>query len=216
MKKLFALLPALILLFVSCERRQQILHEGSSVADDSSIVQWKEFLDHDTFVREVRSQGKIILLAKASSEEDFRDSTFSETSFFADGKPMALRIFSQGKQNGVWMSWYQSGKTKSKSVVDHGILRDYLSYYEDGTIAVTGSRSPNGIMSRTERWRNGNLKETFTTDTAGNGKCTNYFENGRKSTEGRLSNFVQSGTWSRWDSTGNMLSDTSYYELTKD
>ena len=177
-------------MFAACERRQQVLHEGSSLIDDSTVVQWKEFLDHDTFVREVRSHGKIILIAKAMNEQEFRDSTFTETSYFPNGKPLALRSFSKGKQSGNWKSWYENGNLKSNSVVFNGELRDYLSYYEDGSIAVTGSRLPDGTMSRTERWRNGNLKEEFTTDSTGKGNCINYHMNGRKSGEGRLFNFT--------------------------
>jgi antitoxin component YwqK of YwqJK toxin-antitoxin module len=95
-------------------------------------------------------------------------------------------------------------------VVDDGVLRDYLSYYDDGSIAVTASRAVDGTMSRTDRWRNGNLKEEFFTDSIGNGKCTNYFENGKKQQEGMLFRFTPSGDWLRWDSLGNQLSDTTY------
>jgi antitoxin component YwqK of YwqJK toxin-antitoxin module len=89
-------------------------------------------------------------------------------------------------------------------------LRDYLSYYDDGSIAVTASKAADGTMSRTDRWRSGNLKEEFITDSLGNGKCTNYFENGRKQQEGTLFRFTPSGEWQRWDSLGNPLSDTTY------
>lgn len=210
MKKLFFILPLMLLFAASCERRQQVLHEGSSVLDDSTVVQWKEFLDHDTFVREVRSQGKIILIAKAMNEKEFRDSTFTETSYFPNGKPLALRSFSHGKQSGNWKSWYENGTLKSSSLVTNGVLRDYVSYYDDGSIAVTGSRLPDGTMSRTERWRNGNLKEEFTTDSTGKGNCVNYHMNGRKSAEGKLFNFTPDSVWHRWDTLGVSLPDTSY------
>jgi antitoxin component YwqK of YwqJK toxin-antitoxin module len=200
----------LIMSGTGCERRQQIIAEGDFTDADSSVYHWKEYMDRDSFFREVTSQGKIVSVGKSKTQEAFRDSTFSETDFYTNGKQKASRNFVKGSQQGVWKSWYEDGKTKSASVVDAGVLRDYLSYYDDGSIAVTASKATDGTMSRTDRWRNGNLKEEFITDSLGNGKCTNYYENGKKQQEGTLFRFTPSGNWLRWDSLGNSLSDTTY------
>jgi|GEM_PF-1267595 antitoxin component YwqK of YwqJK toxin-antitoxin module len=193
-----------------CNPRQQIIAEGDFVDVDSTVYHWKEYLLRDTFYREVSRGGVRVNLSLSESEKNFRDSTFSETDYYANGKTKATRNFVAGQQQGLWSTWYETGITKSKSVVDKGILRDYVSYYDDGGTAVTASRAPDGIMSRTDRWRNGNLKEDFITDSLGNGRCTNYFENGKKQQEGTLFRFTPSGDWQRWDSLGNSLSDTTY------
>lgn len=205
-----AVLIALLVSVSSCNRRQQIIAEGEFTDVDSSIYHWKEYMDRDSFFREVTLQGKIVTIGKSKTQEEFRDSTFSETDFYTNGKQKASRNFVSGNQQGVWKSWYEDGKTKSASVVDEGILRDYLSYYDDGSIAVTASKAPDGTMSRTERWRNGNLKEEFFTDSLGNGRCKNYHPNGMKSDSGALFRFAPSDTWMRWDSLGNQRSDTTY------
>lgn len=194
----------------SCERRQQIINQGDYVDSDSTVLHWKEYLDRDSFFREVTLRGVIVNIARSKTEQEFRDSTFAETDFYGNGKPKALRNFKQGQQTGVWKSWYEDGKTKSSSLVVEGVLRDYFSYYDNGSIAVTASRAPDGTMTRTERWMNGNLKEEFTTDSLGNGSCTNYFPNGKKSASGNLSMFGPDSTWQRWDSLGNPMSDTTY------
>lgn len=210
--KVLKFLPVLVtvMLLSACERRQQIIAEGDFTDVDSSIYHWKEYLDRDSFFREVTLQGKIVSVGKSKTQEEFRDSTFSETDFYANGKQKATRTFVSGSQEGVWKSWYEDGKTKSASVVDDGVLRDYLSYYDDGAIAVTASKAADGTMSRTERWRNGNLKEEFLTDSLGNGRCKNYHPNGMKSDSGALFRFAPSDNWMRWDSLGNSLSDTTY------
>jgi antitoxin component YwqK of YwqJK toxin-antitoxin module len=199
-----------VLGFTACERRQQIINQGNFVANDSTVLYWKEYLNNDSFFREVR-QGQIVVnIARAQNEKEYRDSTFTETDFFSNGKPKATRSFSAGVQTGNWKSWYEDGRQKSSSLVMNGELRDYFSYYDNGAIAVTASRQPDGTMSRTERWRNGNLKEEFLTDSIGNGTCTNYHPNGKKSQAGKLLRFAPAETWQRWDSLGNAISDTTY------
>lgn len=210
-KGVMALLLYIFVVSVAgCEPRQQIIAEGEFTDDDSSIYHWREYLRQDSFFREVTLKGVIVTISKSKSQEEFRDSTFSETDFYTNGNLKASRNFVSGKQQGVWKTWYEDGKTKSASVVDQGILRDYLSYYDDGSIAVTASKAPDGTMSRTERWRNGNLKEEFLTDSLGNGRCKNYHPNGMKSDSGALFRFAPSDTWTRWDSLGNLRSDTTY------
>lgn len=208
----FSFIPVILLLltFISCERRQKILSEGDFVGTDSSLLHWKEYIIRDSFFREISSQGRIVTLSKCASQKDFIDSTFSETDYYTGGQPKASRNFVLGTQQGVWKTWYENGTAKSASVVDAGVLRDYASYYDDGAVAVTASRADDGTMSRTDRWRNGNLKEEFITDSLGNGKCTNYYLNGRKEQEGMLFRFTPSGDWQRWDSLGIPLSDTTY------
>ncbi len=201
---------AIAFVAIACERRQQILHEGSFTDVDSTVLHWKEYMDRDSFFREVALRGVIVNFARAKSEQEFRDSTFAETDFFGNGKPKALRNFANGQQQGVWKSWYENGSAKSSSIVNNGILRDYLSYYDNGITAVTASRLPDGTMSRMERWQNGNLKEEFKTDSTGRGTCTNYHPNGKKSATGNLLNFSPDNSWQRWDSLGLPLTDTVY------
>ena len=210
MKSLLPILIIVALAVTSCERRQQILHEGDFVDVDSTVLHWKEYIDRDSFFREVSLRGIIVNVARAKTEAEFRDSTFSETDFFGNGKSKALRNFENGEQQGVWKSWYENGTSKSSSVVVNGILRDYLSYYDNGGSAVTASRMPDGTMSRIERWQNGNLKEEFRTDSTGKGTCTNYHENGKKSAAGKLLNFAPDSIWQRWDSIGQPFTDTTY------
>lgn len=205
-----ALSFVLILFSTSCNRRQQVINEGDFVDADSTVVHWKEYLNRDSFFREVTLKGQIVSLACSKTEQEFRDSSFTETDYYGNGREKALRTFEKGKQKGVWKSWYEDGKTKSSSLVDNGILRNYLSYYDDGSIAVTASRQPDGTMSRTERWRNGNLKEEFLTDSLGNGTCKNYHPNGMKSDSGALFRFAPMDKWLRWDSLGSPISDTTY------
>ena len=195
---------------VSCERRQQVINEGDFTDVDSTVLHWKEYIDRDSFFREVSLRGIRVNFARAKSEQEFRDSTFAETDFFGNGKPKALRSFEKGEQKGIWKSWYEDGKTKSSSMVVNGVLRDYFSYYDNGAVAVTASRLPDGTMARTERWRNGNLKEEFATDSLGNGTCVNYYENGKKSGSGKLYRFAPDSTWQQWDSLGTPLADTTY------
>lgn len=194
----------------SCERRRQVINEGDYIDADSTVLHWKEYLDRDSFFREVTLRGAIINIARTKTEQDFRDSTFTETDFYGNGQPRALRSFENGKQNGVWVSWYEDGKKKSSSIVVNGVLRDYFSYYDNGAIAVTASRQQDGTMTRTERWKNGNLKEEFTTDSLGYGKCVDYHPNGKKSGAGNLARFAPDSTWQRWDSLGNTMTDTTY------
>ncbi len=205
---------ALLIIFsvsiLACNPRQEIIAEGDFVDVDSTVYHWKEYVKLDTFYREVTARGVRVTLSQSESQEKFLDSTFSEVDYYPNGKQKATRNFVSGKQQGVWSTWYEDGKPKSKSVVDQNVLRDYLSYYDNGSIAVTGSFTADGMKSRTERWRNGNLKEEFLTDSLGNGKCTNYFENGKKQQEGMLFRFTPSGDWQRWDSLGTPLSDTTY------
>ncbi len=210
MKTSFALFLILAIATVSCEKRKPILREGDFVDVDSAVLHWKEYIDRDTFFREVSLKGVIVNIAKSKTEQEFRDSTFTETDFFGNGKPRALRSFANGEQQGVWKSWYEKGNTKSSSLVVNGVLRDYFSYYENGTAAVTASRLPDGTMSRTERWQNGNLKEEFKTDSTGAGSCMNYHENGKKSASGNLLHFAPDSVWQRWDSLGQPMSDTAY------
>ena len=195
---------------VSCERRPEIIGEGNFEDNDSTVYHWKAFIRNDTFIREVTLKGIIVNVATAASEEDFRDSTFSETDYFANGKPHASRTFRRGAHQGVWKSWYEDGQLKSSSLIDAGGLRDYFFYYEDGSNAITASRQPDGMKSHTERWRNSNLKEEFLTDSLGNGRCVNYYSNGMKSDSGRLYLYVPVDTWKRWDSTGTVRPDTTY------
>lgn len=203
---------AVVMWFISsCGRRQQVVSEGNFVASDSvTVLHWKEYLDRDSFFRDVTTGGVLVNRARSKSQEEFLDSTFSETDFFTTGKPKATRSFDRGVQNGVWNTWYDNGKTKSKSRIDQGLLRDYISYYDDGADAVSASRAPDGMLSRTERWRNGNLKEEFLTDSLGNGRCVNYHPNGRKSDSGGLYLFAPFDDWKRWDSLGKPLADTTY------
>lgn len=208
--KIFVVISVVAMFLLSCERRQQIIAEGEFTDVDSSVYHWKEYMRQDSFIREVSIQGVVVTISKSKTQEEFRDSTFSETDFYLSGKQKATRNFVFGQQQGVWKSWYEDGTTKSAIVVDAGVLRDYLSYYDDGAIAVTASRSADGMMSRTERWRNGNLKEEFLTDSLGNGRCKNYHPNGMKSDSGALFRFAPSDTWMRWDSLGNQSSDTTY------
>jgi antitoxin component YwqK of YwqJK toxin-antitoxin module len=199
-----------VILLSSCERRQQIINEGNFTAEDSTVYHWKEYMFNDSFFREVTSQGKRMTFTIAQTQQKFRDSTFAETDYYANGNRKATRNFIEGRQEGVWQSWYEDGRSKSSSVVSNGVLRDYFSYYDSGSIAVTASRAEDGTMSRAERWRNGNLKEEFLTDSLGNGTCTNYHENGRRSQEGKLYRFAPAGEWQRWDSLGAPMSDTTY------
>lgn len=210
MKTTLSILLISVLLLSSCERRQQILHEGNFTDVDSTVLHWKEYLNHDSFFREVTLRGVIVNVARSKSEQEFRDSTFAETDYYGNGKPKALRNFESGQQQGIWKSWYENGNSKSSSVVANGVLRDYLSYYENGVSAVTASRLPDGTMSRMERWQNGNLKEEFKTDSTGSGTCTNYHPNGKKSAKGPLVNFSPDSIWQQWDSLGSPLKDTLY------
>ncbi len=202
----------LTLLTLGCEPKQQIISEGDYITpgDTNGLLHRKEYLFHDSFFLEETKNGILHSLAQCKTEEQFRDSTFSQVFYFTNGKPKASRNFLHGDQQGLWKSWYEDGKPKSASMVDKGILRDYFSYYDNGSIAVTASRQPDGTMSRTERWRNGNLKEEFLTDSLGKGRCKNYHPNGMKSDSGALFRFAPSDTWVRWDSLGNALSDTTY------
>lgn len=205
---MFILVP---MLFASCERRAQVINEGDYIDSDSvTVLHWKEYLDRDSFFREVTLRGVIVNIARSQTEKEFRDSSFTETDYFVNGNPKALRTFRNGTQTGVWKSWYEDGKAKSSSMVIDGDLRDYFSYYDNGSIAVTASKQPDGMMSRAERWRNGNLKEEFLTDSLGNGKCTNYYENGKKSQSGPLLRFSPFDVWQRWDTLGNPIADTTY------
>lgn len=208
--RIAAALTLVLVLFSSCERRQQIINEGDFVDTDSTLLHWKEYVLRDSFFREVTLQGKIVSRAEALDEKAFRDSSFMETDFYGNGNEKATRNFEKGVQKGVWKSWYEDGTAKSSSIVDNGVLRDYFSYYDNGSIAVTASRQPDGTMSRTERWRNGNLKEEFLTDSLGNGRCKNYHPNGMRSDSGALFRFAPSDTWMRWDSLGSPISDTTY------
>src|ERR1044071_3523877 len=114
------LLLILSILSVSCgNRRQQVLNEGDYVASDSvTVLHWKEYMDRDSFFREVTSGNVIINKARSKSQQDFADSTFAETDFYENGKPKATRNFESGKQTGIWNTWYEDGKTKSKSMID--------------------------------------------------------------------------------------------------
>lgn len=200
----------MLIVLSSCERRQQIINQGNYTDADSTILYWREYLNGDSFFREVWEGQVIVNIARAKNQQEYRDSTFSETDYFRNGHPKASRTFRSGIQSGNWKSWYEDGKPKSSSLVMNGELRDYFSYYDNGAIAVTASRQPDGTMSRTERWRNGNLKEEFLTDSLGNGTCTNYHPNGKKSQAGKLLRFSPADTWQRWDSLGNAMSDTTF------
>lgn len=202
----------LLCLVTSCEPKQQILSEGDYITpgDTNGLLHRKEYLFHDSFFVEETKNGIRHTLTQCKTEEQFRDSTFSQIFYFNNGVPKASRNFLHGDQSGLWKSWYEDGQQKSASMVDKGVLRDYFSYYDNGSIAVSASRQPDGVMSRTERWRNGNLKEEFISDSLGNGRCTNYHENGKKSQSGGLILFAPFDTWQRWDSLGNQLSDTIY------
>lgn len=204
------LLSVIVFITFACNPRENIINEGDYIDADSTVLHWKEYIDRDSFFREVTLRGTIVNLARAKNEQEFRDSTFSETDYWGSGQPKATRSFKQGEQTGIWKSWYEDGKAKSSSLVDNGVLRNYFSYYDNGAIAVTASRQPDGTMSRTERWRNGNLKEEFTTDSLGYGTCVNYHPNGKKSAMGNLVRFAPDSTWQRWDSLGNQLADTTY------
>lgn len=207
---MFAVHAVVITSLTSCEPRENIINEGDYVDADSTILHWKEYIDRDSFFREVTLNGQIINIARCKTEQEFRDSTFTETDFWTPTQPKATRTFENGMQTGVWKTWYEDGKPKSSSLVVNGVLRDYFSYYDDGSSAVTASKAPDGTMARMERWRNGNLKEEFTTDSLGNGTCTNYHENGKKSMSGKLRLFAPDSTWQRWDSLGAPMKDTTY------
>ena len=206
MKKIFS---AIIILITAnaCSRKRVITSQGD-LMDGNKKIHWEIYTERDTTFKIISQDGRIISQIFSDTEAELKDSTFSEKDFGIDGKLIQIRTFLNGKPDGEWTSYYSNGKKKSVSITKDGNLFEYRSWYDNGKPQVNGKRLDNGRMERTEFFKTGNISQKFDVDSAGNGYCTSFFVNGRKSQEGNVGNYSPIGIWKRYDSMGNPMHDT--------
>lgn len=200
----------LLLAFVSCGKRKKVIATEQSVGPDGGTYIVSTYSEHDSLFRETRSAGRLVSLLRCASEAELDDSTFTQTDFFPDHKPQAFRYYVHGKPNGTWTSWFQNGKKESVSNLHNGIVIEFWSYYDNGTIKATSQRAADGTLNRTEHFPDGKTKNIFAADSAGNGVYEAYYENGKMETTGKLFQFSPGGIWKRFDTAGKALGDTLY------
>lgn len=87
--------------------------------------------------------------------------------------------YSQGKQTGLWLSFFDSGKPQDSTWYTAGRIRLQRSYFESGRLRATDSM-----------------------DAQGNGSSTGFREDGRPEHSGQLVAWQKSGPWSYYTRAG--------------
>lgn len=208
MRKYF-LQAIILILIISCGKKRVITSQGNMILNEKQ-VHWEIFEEHDTCFKVITASSAIVAILSAPTESHLKDSSFSETDYFANGNILQVKSYLHGKPDGEWTIYYPNKKKKSLSKTKNGVLYEYRAWYENGQTQVNGSRTDAGRMKRREFFKNGKTSQEFDTDSLGNGTCISFFANGKKESEGNLFRFSPVGIWKRYDSLGKAMSDSLY------
>ncbi len=135
------------------------------------------------------------------------------TAWYDNGRKLLQGEYVNGKAEGLWTRWHQSGKLKStfhdKGGEFHGVL---TQYYEKGQTLRTGSYvdgKEEGVFR--VWWEDGALKiEEYYQDGELEGVSRNYYPNGQLESEGKYVDGRKVGPSNTWYHTGPRAY-TSYY-----
>ncbi|CAN5891720.1 hypothetical protein BH11BAC7_BH11BAC7_06680 [soil metagenome] len=212
MRKFF--LPILIFLIItSCGKKKTVIAYGTESWPEEGIEFLTElYVDHDSaFISWTNKKtGRVLYLGKAASMQDLKDSTFTRNYFYDSGKLHTIEPFRNKKMDGEVLSFYKSGKKKSRVTFSDGIKGNYETWYESGKLMIKGELLPDSTFSHKEYYENGVLQKEMITDKTGKGSFSSYSGNGKIYESGALLNFERSGIWKIFDSLGNPRRDTLF------
>lgn len=211
MKKLFFILPVLLLVF-SCERKRESVSSGIFKDQNGIDLHFEIYTERDSFFRSISDprNGQLYSIQRAATLAEIEDSSFTETVFSPGRKIIQLKSFLLARPAGEWHVWNEQGVKTSYTRIQNGRAIEYRSWFDDGKLRVEGKVDDSDSLARSEYFSNGNPDRIFRVDSLGNGNCRVYFLNGKPREEGALRFYGPSGTWKRFDSLGNALADTVY------
>jgi antitoxin component YwqK of YwqJK toxin-antitoxin module len=199
----------LLLTIVSCGKKRAIISEGETTIG-ILCVHYQEYWENDTFYKAFTDESQLVVLLIANSEAEFRDSTFTRKTFPITNELYSIEVFKNGKLEGDVLTFYGSGKKKSRTSYLHGFKSGYETWYESGKKQVTGELLPDSTFLHREYFENGLPKQEMTADETGKGHCTVFHPNGKKREEGPMVNFNPVGIWKIYDTLGNVKQDTIF------
>lgn len=202
----------LLLIFTSCNKKKEVLKTGTFKDANGISLAYEIYTERDSFFRTISNpaSGMLYSIQQAATQKEIEDSSFAETVYSETGKIVQTKSFLNAKPAGEWTVWNESGIKTSFTRIEHGRAIAYQSWYDDGTLRVEGKKEGKDSMARREFFSNGNPDREFWIDSLGNGRCIIYFPNGKIREKGTLSHYGPTGTWNRFDSVGNVKTDTVY------
>jgi antitoxin component YwqK of YwqJK toxin-antitoxin module len=115
-----------------------------------------------------------------------------------------------GRKEGVWKTYYPSGKVKNEITYQGGRPKGpYTTYYENGQIEEKGNWSLNKNQGKfTRYYENGQVQQDFTFDEGGqrNGTQKYYYENGQLMIEGNWAGGKEDGAVKEYYEDGSLKS----------
>jgi antitoxin component YwqK of YwqJK toxin-antitoxin module len=113
-------------------------------------------------------------------------------STYADGKPKAIKVYTETNGAKEWTGEIQFHKNGTKSIegaIKNGLHEgEWISWYDDGSLWSKGSFK-NGIRD---------------------GRGIVYYRNGNIQIEGFYEKGERTGLWKSFDDEGNLISETDY------
>ncbi|HTL80767.1 MAG TPA: hypothetical protein VL651_03625 [Bacteroidia bacterium] len=200
-----------IAFFSSCGKKKEVIRSG---VVEFMGDKWNEefYIDHDSAFVEYRypGTGELFYYARAASQKEMNDSTFSAVYYYRNGKIHAS--FSKEKKIpcGTWIENFESGAKGSSTEFKNGSMVSITTWWENGKVHVESHTEADGRMLHNEFYENGNPSQQLMMDSTWKGSCVNFFRNGKKQSEGNSMMGSPAGIWHRWDSLGNALRDTLY------
>ena len=170
-------------------------------------------------------------------KNDTTDTDFIKVEYYKSGQKKEEVKLNNGKQEGKFQTWYESGNVLQigflKDGALYGVLTNYYDqipqqkkierFYKDGKMFLELRYHKNGVKMAEANFKNGRengrslwwysdgSKEIEITD-CWNGVETRWYRNGNKKLQGQLKEGKNTGVWLQWDSLGRPLPSIEYKE----
>jgi antitoxin component YwqK of YwqJK toxin-antitoxin module len=211
MRKFF--LPIIFLLtIISCGKKREVIYDERDGGPHSDFAP-ALYIENDSafHTRRYLKNGKIVEMQKAASLQELEDSTYCRIYYYHEsGNVYSIDYFQKKKHVGESLSFYESGKKKSRATFSDGIRGNYEIWYESGKLMIEGELLPDSTFRHREYFESGLPKKEMATDKTGKGQCTYYYTNGKTKETGPMVDFNPCGIWKIYDTLGNLKHDTVF------
>ena len=132
-------------------------------------------------------------------------------SFWENGNRKEEGAFKEGKKDGVWTYFADSGTEKiSEEIWEEGRILHHATYYPNGNLRSESAYS-DGVETTIYYYENGNReREGAYKNGRENGLWTWYYENGNKKEEGVFRDGKWDGAWTWYREDGTMQYERAY------
>lgn len=141
----------------------------------------------------------------------FSDSLFvmktgTWVSYYKNGNEEEKGIYKESKKNGYWLVWHQNGEIKNKGSYLEGEKNGIWTSYYDNNVKKENSSFEDGKEYILSRW---NKDGTIQIEN-GNGIYTEYFDNGKVQSTGKIINEIKDSVWNTYDELGTLENEELY------